>query len=642
MSFLKSEMEKFTPLQILNFYWKYPAFREMQEDIINASLQGKDVLAILPTGGGKSVCYQVAGLARKKLTLVISPLIALMKDQVEQLNRRNIRATFINSSLSKREIENRLFEVRAGKYDFLYCAPERLTTNSLLETLPYLNIGLLAIDEAHCISQWGHQFRPSYRKIAEFRKKIPEVPVMAVTASATPEVRKDIIEQLAMKNPAIFVKTFVRENLRYSVMYETDLEKKMLQILRNVPGTSIVYVRSRKATQEYASFLRKYGFSAEAYHAGLSTEKRNRIQEKWIRNEIRIIVATNAFGMGIDKPDVRSVIHIDLPPDLESYYQEAGRAGRDGKTAYPVILFHPSFPDKMIKKWENAYPDYKTVKEVYDMLCNLYYVSKNNFPKTPFVIDLERWGKILKIPYSQITASMKILEDAELLYLLDDRDKHKASLRFIASPKKMRKFAQKNENVAKVLEILTRETNGSVFSSMEELDLRRTAWKYKISETLLKETLDFLANLSYLEYVPPLERSGFRFLQPRRKLSKKLLNWELQEFLKEQAKQRLFAMIDYAEGIEVCRSQYIARYFGELDAKPCKKCDVCIGRHKRKPSTDVARSLKRILKQRKSLPIRELLEHFPPAQKEKVVAHIRRMLAEGELQKKNFDEISLK
>ncbi len=635
-------MGNLEPLQILKKYWNYPAFREMQEEIILASLQGKDVLAILPTGGGKSVCYQVAGLARHKLTLVISPLIALMKDQTEQLTRRNIRATFINSSLSKKEIDIRLFDARAGKYDFLYCAPERLATSSLLEVLPYLDIGLLAIDEAHCISQWGHQFRPSYRQIAEFRKKIPDVPVMAVTASATPEVRKDILEQLAMEKAEIFVKTFVRPNLRYSVMYETDIEKKMLQILRNVPGTSIVYVRSRKATQEYAAFLRKHGFSSEAYHAGLSTEKRNRIQEKWIENKIRVITATNAFGMGIDKPDVRTVIHVDLPPDLESYYQEAGRAGRDGKTAYPVILFHPSFSDKMIKKWKDSYPSFETVKGVYDMLCNLYYVSKNNYPKTPFVIDVERWGKILKIPYTQIRASLKILEDAELLRLLDNRDKHKASVFFRISPEKARKLGDKNDNIAKVTEILTRETSGAVFSSVEEIDIRRTAWKYKISETILKETLDYLANFNYIEYIPPLERSGFKFLQPRKKISKKFLDWKLQDFLREQARKRLFAMINYAEGIETCRSQYIARYFGESDASACGKCDICIGRHKLQPSKNIARSLKRILAKEDALPVREVLGKFPPDQKEKVISHIQRMLIEGELIKKDFDKIALK
>ena len=633
------------PLKLLKKYWGYPSFRPPQEEIINASLQGKDVFAILPTGGGKSICYQIAGLARKKLTIVISPLIALMKDQVEQLTRRNIRATYINSSLSKKEIEKRLYEAQQGYYDFLYCAPERLDTDKLLDALPYLDIGLLAIDEAHCISQWGHQFRPAYRKIAEFRRKIPDVPVMAVTASATPEVRKDIMEQLEMKEPAIFVKTFVRPNLRYSVLYEEDPEKKMFEILRNVPGTSIIYVRSRKATEEYAALLRKKGISAKAYHAGLSNAIRNKIQEEWIKNKVRVIVATNAFGMGIDKPDVRTVIHLDLPPDLESYYQEAGRAGRDGKTAYPVILYHPSFGDKLIKQWEYQYPDFETVKTFYEILCSLYYVTKDDYPKATFVIDLPRWRKHLKKPYMVLMNSLRILEDAELIEILDERDKYKANARILVSPKKLRKVIQKNENYEKVIETLIRESNGKIFDSYYEFDIRAMAWKNNMGENMLDDVLTQLVNHRVLDYIKPLGESGFRFISPRRKITKRLLNWELQEFLKEQSRKRLYAMIDYAETIDKCRTQMIANYFGETGVEPCGKCDVCVGRHKVKhkiSSYDVKQIVLRFIERRGKIHKSEVYKILPSRYKDSITLVLQQLIDSKEVRLIDYEYLEMK
>ncbi|MCS7072972.1 MAG: ATP-dependent DNA helicase, partial [Bacteroidia bacterium] len=308
---------------ILKQHWGYDQFRPLQEEIIQSVVGGYDTLALLPTGGGKSICFQVAGLARGGLTLVVSPLIALMKDQVENLIQRGIRATFINSSLPSNENERRIQDAINGQYDFLYCSPERLQTVSLQERLPLLNIHTLAIDEAHCISQWGYDFRPAYLQITEIRKLLPGVPVIALTATATPTVQQDIIEKLKLSTAKQFTKSFVRENLRYVVLYEENRYQKMLEILRKIHGSGVIYVRSRKATETIADQLLSAGISAAPYHGGMNTQQRNSVQQQWLDNRIRIMVATNAFGMGIDKPDVRIVIHIDLPPDLESYYQEA-------------------------------------------------------------------------------------------------------------------------------------------------------------------------------------------------------------------------------------------------------------------------------------------------------------------------------
>jgi ATP-dependent DNA helicase RecQ len=323
-----------TPRDILKEFWGYEAFRPLQEDIIDSVLQGNDTLALLPTGGGKSICFQVPGMALPGLTIVVSPLIALMRDQVEHLNSRHIPATYINSSVSFRNIDRKLQNAMDGRYKFLYVAPERLKSDMFQARLPQMNVSLLAVDEAHCISQWGYDFRPAYLEIHALREHFPEVPVIALTATAPPRVKDDIVDKLQLKEPRIFRKSFRRDNLSYRVISSERVPDRILQFLRNTPGSGIIYARTRKRTKALADLLKRNDISAAAYHGGMSTTDRNRVQQQWISNEVRVITATNAFGMGIDKPDVRFVLHYNLPSDLESYYQEAGRGGRDGKGSH--------------------------------------------------------------------------------------------------------------------------------------------------------------------------------------------------------------------------------------------------------------------------------------------------------------------
>lgn len=351
--------------EILQKYWGYSTFRPLQEDIIRSVMSGHDTLALLPTGGGKSVCFQVPGLATEGLCLVISPLIALMKDQVEQLTRRGILAQAIYSGMSNREIDIALDNCIYGHTKFLYISPERLQTELFQVRAAKMKIGLLAIDEAHCISQWGYDFRPPYLQIAEFRQLIPQVPCIALTATATEVVKKDIQEKLAFKNGAVFQKSFARANLSYSAFFEENKEKRLLEMLQKVPGTAVVYVRNRKRTQQAADYLRKMGISADFYHAGLPNDQRAKKQEAWIQNKTRVIVATNAFGMGIDKPDVRLVVHIDLPDSLEAYYQEAGRAGRDEKLAYATALFNQQDINQLRQNIQTSYPTEDLIRRVY-------------------------------------------------------------------------------------------------------------------------------------------------------------------------------------------------------------------------------------------------------------------------------------
>ncbi len=616
---------------ILKHYWGYPAFRPLQKEIITAALEGNDVLAILPTGGGKSICYQVAGLATQKLCIVISPLIALMKDQVEQLQRRNIAATYINSTLSPEEIQKRLNNALQGKYAFLYCAPERLQTESFLQLLPQLSVGLIAVDEAHCISQWGHDFRPSYRKIAVLREVLKDVPIMALTASATPQVQRDICEQLQMKQPKVFIKTFTRPNLRYSVLYEQNRLQKMVEILEKVPGSAIVYVRSRRATQQLSQTLRHYGFSVAAYHAGLSSLMRNAIQEQWLKDQIRIMVATNAFGMGIDKPDVRTVIHWDLPPDLESYYQEAGRAGRDGKVAFPVLLYHAQLKRKAWKQWQERYPQWDVFVRCYQALCDLFQVDAKTFPKQPLPIPWEAWKKRSKASITQLFHVLKRLDQQGIIALSDELESLQAQVQLSLTPQNLERFIKKYPEHQGVLSTLLRQFGGTLFHTPAKFLLEKVATSIGISEQALHDTLVYLAQLGVLRYEPPTNTYTFQFLLPRQRLTKALLNWEEFLFLKEQAKQRLQAMIVYAEDKTRCRSQSIAQYFGE-NAEVCGKCDVCSGRHTSKiANTSSLRFEDFIITLQRSPTLSHLLSHYTAQEQKQVKKWLRHLLDEEKI-----------
>ncbi|MDQ3100989.1 MAG: ATP-dependent DNA helicase, partial [Bacteroidota bacterium] len=395
---------------VLQEHWGFQHFRPMQEEVIGSALDNRDTLALLPTGGGKSLCFQVPALAMEKLCLVVSPLIALMRDQVGRLRKQGIAAKAILSGMTQAEIENALDSALAGKLSFLYVSPERLGTDHFLGRLPRMPLGLIAVDEAHCISQWGYDFRPAYLKIQEIRAIVPQVPVIALTASATATVARDIMAQLSFSQPHIVRGSFQRPELVLWVSKGEDKQGRLLRILKNVPGTSLIYLRERKGTMRIAQFLKHHGLDAEAYHAGLSGEERDRIQRAWTRGETRIVVATNAFGMGIDKPDVRSVIHLDLPPDLESYYQEAGRAGRDGSTAHAFLLVAPGDEERVREKVETSFPPLIDIRAVYQAFADMNGIAMGSGILENYPLDIRAISDRISMPVSKIGHALKALE----------------------------------------------------------------------------------------------------------------------------------------------------------------------------------------------------------------------------------------
>ncbi|MDB5241899.1 MAG: RecQ family ATP-dependent helicase, partial [Spirosoma sp.] len=399
-----------TTRQILQQFWGYTTFRPLQEDVVNTVLARQDALVLMPTGGGKSVCFQVPTLAMKGVCLVVTPLIALMKDQVEQLRRRGIPAAAIYSGMNYREIDTTLDNCIYGNIKFLYLSPERLRTEIVIERTKLMTVCLLAVDEAHCVSAWGYDFRPPYLQIAEFRALIPDTPVIALTASATPEVQTDILDKLAMQSPAVFRQTFARPNLSYSVLLEENKEDRLRRILERVPGSAIVYVRSRKQTQQVAQMLIRQNITADFYHAGLTNEQRSAKQDAWIQNKTRVVVATNAFGMGIDKPDVRVVVHLDIPDSLEAYYQEAGRAGRDGQKAYAVMLYTTGDLENLLFRTEQLYQPVAMLRRVYQAIANYTAVPLGGGEFSSYDFDLSTFTTTFSLPSQETHYALKQLQ----------------------------------------------------------------------------------------------------------------------------------------------------------------------------------------------------------------------------------------
>jgi len=568
------------PQQILKKYWGYDAFRAMQEEIINAVLEGKDTLALLPTGGGKSICFQVPAMALEGVCIVVTPLIALMKDQVFQLNKRGISAKAIYSGMSKREIDITLDNCVYNKnIKFLYLSPERLKTDLFQERVSRMNVCLLAIDEAHCISQWGYNFRPAYLEIAAIRERIPNVPCIALTATATLQVRQDIQDKLEFgkfksKGSEVFTKSFSRENLSYSAFLEENKNQKMLQILNNVKGTGIIYVRNRKRCKEIALWLRQQKISADFYHAGLTHAQRNHVQESWINNKIRVIAATNAFGMGIDKPDVRTVIHTDLPDSLEAYYQEAGRAGRDEKKAYGIALFDNNDLINLEKRTKQAHPEPQIIKKVYQALANYFKIAVGSFPMESFDFDMDEFYRRFSIPYIETYNSVKILEEQGFLQLSES---------FYTSSKIWIKvdnatvynFQLANPKADTVIKGILRAYGGAFqqFISISEQNLSKFLNMPKMEVTA---QLNYLNQQNIIDYQPQKDVPQLSFLTARHNANDLPLDLELLKTRKKEALQKAFSVINYVSNDMRCRTQILLHYFGEKTDEVCGVCDTCI------------------------------------------------------------------
>ena len=564
--------------EILKQYWKYDQFRDLQEDIIQSVLDGKDTLALMPTGGGKSICFQVPALAKEGLCLVISPLIALMKDQVENLKTRGISAATIHSAMTKREIDIMLENAANGQYKFLYLSPERIGTPIFIERVKRMNVNLIAIDEAHCISQWGYDFRPAYLRILEVRKLLVNTPIIALTATATHDVVDDIQVQLAFRSKNVFTKSFKRDNLSYVVIESEAKMAKMLDILKKVPGSAVVYVRSRKKTKEIADYLKHNQIHSDYYHAGIEASIRDQKQEAWTSNQCRVMVCTNAFGMGIDKPDVRVVIHMDIPENIESYYQEAGRAGRDGKKSYAVLLVHPLDKIEGERRLKESLPSMIEIKELYEQLFNYLQIGVGSGAGQTEDFTIEEFAARYGYAPIKVLNILKILEQEELISNTESFY-NPSKVKFLVSAEALYKMQITNKNYEPLINALLRSYEGlfDEYSKIKESQLA-TVLKSNIAD--IKKALVNLKQHNYIDYIAENSSPKIYFVQNRFKANNLLLNYEAIEKRRKNKIRQFEEMMFYSFTNYICRSTVLTNYFGEKEVNDCGVCDVCLQKKK--------------------------------------------------------------
>ena len=559
--------------QILTRYWGYPEFRPLQLEIIESVAAGKDTLGLMPTGGGKSITFQVYSLAHEGICVVVTPLIALMKDQVENLNRKGIKALAVHSGMSAREIKLTLDNAVWGNYKFLYVSPERLNSERFVERLEQMKVNLLTVDEAHCISQWGYDFRPSYLSIIKVRELLPKVKILALTATATPKVADDIQDKLGFKEKNLLKMSFHRENLSYLVRHVENKTGYLLNTLKKSKGSGVVYVRSRKATREIAEELRQNGISANYYHAGLGNFVRSARQDDWLSGRTRVIVATNAFGMGIDKANVRFVIHIDAPDSLEAYYQEAGRAGRDGKKSAAVLLYNNADTTKLKKHISTSFPEIDNIKRIYDSLCNYFQIAVGYGKGQVREFSLQGFAQAYKFQQAMVYNSLKILQRQEYLEFTEQVDSP-SRVCFTVSRDELYKFQVANAKLDDFIKLLLRSYTG-LFTGYVSVDEELLSKRSGLNRDQVYNYLKHLRQSKVIDYVPKSQTPFIYFTKERVHIDRIKISKENYDLRKKDYTEKIESVIHYATDSATCRSQILLSYFGETDTAACGTCDIC-------------------------------------------------------------------
>ena len=617
--------------EILKTYWGYDDFRSLQEEIIRSVLDGKDTLALMPTGGGKSLTYQVSGLAMEGVCLVVTPLIALMKDQVEDLKNRQIPAEAIYTGMRRDRVESIINKCIYDTVKFLYVSPERLYSERFREKLRLMNVCLITVDEAHCISQWGYDFRPPYLRIAEVREFFPGVATLALTATATPEVVEDIQKQLHFSTPNVLSKSFRRENISYVIRDTEAKPLELFNILSKVQGGAIVYVRTRLKASSIAAFLNKSGIKSDFYHAGLSSAQRARRQEAWKSGKVPVVVATNAFGMGIDKADVRVVVHYDVPDSPEAYFQEAGRAGRDGKRAYAVLLSSRAALGGLQKRIDDAFPPKDYILRVYEALANYYQLGEGEGQGRAFEFNLKLFARNFKLNEARVMSAISILEVAEFLGYTTDINS-RSRVMFTVLRDRLYEFETGDPLLERLMVLLMRNYAG-IFVQDAYVDEGFLADQLDVTRKVLYDAFISLAKRKIIRYVPGDVKPYIVYYQPRLPLSYITIGREAYENRKELFVTKIGAMARYIRDDETCRQLLLMEYFGQKEEKPCGICDVCIGKKKRLHREERKSLEERILQvlAKQNTNIRELVRQLGEDE-EVVIGQVRKLLDEGKIQ----------